>query len=203
MCHTPQTTDADTGNTVDMKVFIHKIHIGSSLPSVKAGTPYQIIGFQNSVNDWSTVVYPPDVRRCQTCHNPNNNAAQTNAWLARPTRAARGSRHGDVNFATGQNHSAGNLPQVSDNQCARCHIPQGDLEFDPSINGAHVYPLESAANPGLVFQILNVDNGGRGQNPTVKFRVQDFQGNGVSMTQLTGGSNRLALLMAGPTSDYG
>jgi OmcA/MtrC family decaheme c-type cytochrome len=51
MCHTSQTTDADTGNTVDMKVFIHKIHMGSSLPSVKAGTPYQIIGFQNSVND--------------------------------------------------------------------------------------------------------------------------------------------------------
>jgi OmcA/MtrC family decaheme c-type cytochrome len=149
------------------------------------------------------VVYPPDGRRCQTCHNPNNNAAQTNAWLARPTRAACGSCHDDVNFATWQNHSAGNLPQVSDNHGAQCHIPQGDLEFDPSIKGAHVYPQESAANPGLVFQILNVDNGGPGQNPTVTFTVQDFQGNGVSMTQLTGGSNRLALVMAGPTSDYG
>ncbi len=58
--------------------------MGSSLPSVQAGTPYQIVGFQNSVNDWSTVVYPADIRRCQTCHNPNNGAAQTNAWLTEP-----------------------------------------------------------------------------------------------------------------------
>jgi hypothetical protein len=60
-----------------VKVFIHKIHMGSFLPSVQAGTRYQIIGFQNSVDDWSTVVYPAAVRRCQTCHNPKNGASQT------------------------------------------------------------------------------------------------------------------------------
>jgi OmcA/MtrC family decaheme c-type cytochrome len=57
MCHTPQTTDPDTGNTLDMKVFVHKLHMGSGLPSVKAGTPYQIIGFNQAV--WSTVNLPP------------------------------------------------------------------------------------------------------------------------------------------------
>ena len=42
ICHTPQTINPDTQLTQDMKVLIHKIHMGSSLPSVKAGTPYRI-----------------------------------------------------------------------------------------------------------------------------------------------------------------
>ena len=42
LCHTPQTVNPDTQPTPDMKVLIHKIPMGSSLPSDKAGTPYRI-----------------------------------------------------------------------------------------------------------------------------------------------------------------
>src|SRR5262249_11582816 len=58
-CHSPTTVagtpniDPDTGNTIDFKVMIHKIHMGENLPSVVAGTPYVIIGFNQSVNDFS------------------------------------------------------------------------------------------------------------------------------------------------------
>ena len=68
VCHTPQSTDPDSGNTVDMTTMVHKIHMGELLPSVEAGMPYQIIGFRQSIHDYSSVVYPADVRNCQTCH---------------------------------------------------------------------------------------------------------------------------------------
>ena len=203
MCHTPQTVDPDTGNTLDMKVFVHKLHMGSQLPSVIAGKPYQIIGFNQAVSDWSTVVLPSDPRRCVFCHEDTKvtGATQSNNWLTNPSRAACGACHDNVNFATGANHV--NLPQVTDNQCTQCHIPQGELEFDASIKGAHTVPTQSATNPGIVVTIVKVDNGVAGKAPTVTFTSKDYAGNGVTMAQLTGGSNRLALVMAGPTTDYG
>src|ERR1035437_6377624 len=203
MCHQPQTVNPDTGNTVDMKVFVHKIHMGSQLPSVIAGKPYQIVGFNNVVSDWSTVVLPSDPRRCTFCHEDVKvtGATQSNNWLTNPSRAACGACHDDVNFATGKNHV--NLPQVSDSQCTQCHIPQGELEFDASIIGAHTVPTQSLTNAGLVFTIVKVDNGVAGKAPTVTFTSKANGGNLVTMAQLTGGSNRMALVMAGPTTDYG
>ena len=78
-----------------------------------------------------------------------------------------------MNFATGKNHV--NLPQVSDNQCTQCHIPQGELEFDASIKGAHTVPTESATRPGLVLNIVKVDNGVAGKAPTVTFTVEGLR----------------------------
>jgi OmcA/MtrC family decaheme c-type cytochrome len=197
LCHQPQTVDPDTGNTVDFKVFIHKIHMGSSLPSVKAGHPYQIIGFNGAVSDWSTVVYPADVRRCQTCHDPNSGAAQANVWLTRPTAVACGSCHDDVNFKSGANHPGG--PQLNDDQCANCHFPQGELPFDASIIGAHTVPVDSTMLGGLAVSITQVANTMAGSKPTVTFTVQDKSGAALALSNL----GSLSFTMAGPTTDYG
>ncbi len=200
MCHQPQTSEPNTGNTVDMKVMAHKIHMGSQLPSVKAGKPYRIGGGANPA-DWSTVVFPSDPRRCESCHEAGTGAAQADAWLKNPSRAACGACHDNVNFVTGENHLS--LPQVDDKQCAGCHIPQGELEFDASIRGGHVMPQESATRPGIVANILKVENGGAGQKPTVTFTLKDSQGNGVPLTSMTTSPNRVSLNIAGPTTDYG
>jgi OmcA/MtrC family decaheme c-type cytochrome len=197
LCHTPQTTDPDTGNTLNLPVMAHKIHMGSELPSVRAGKPYQLIGFQGSVSDFSTVVHPSDPRRCEVCHDLKSGATQSAAYLLRPTRVACGACHDDVNFTTGANHAGG--PQISDNQCSICHIPQGELDFDASIKGAHLVPEDSTNLKGLVFQIQKVENGFAGQKPRVTFTVKDNSGAAVPLGSLS----NLSFVMAGPTADYG
>jgi OmcA/MtrC family decaheme c-type cytochrome len=197
LCHTPQTVDPDTGNTVDLKVMVHKIHMGSSLPSVQSGKPYQIIGFNGSVNDWSSVIYPADVRRCETCHSATTGAVQYTAYLTQPSRAACGACHDDVNFVTGDKHPGG--PQSDDTQCAICHIPQGEIEFDASIKGAHVIPTDSQMLSGLFVEITKVSNGVAGSQPVVSFTAKNKAGATVALSALSS----LSLTMAGPTSDYG
>ena len=195
LCHQPQNTDPDTGNTVDFAVMIHKIHRGADLPSVKAGKPYRIIGNQQSVYDWSEVEFPADVRNCEVCHDPRSGAAQADAWL-KPNRGACGACHDDVNFATGDKHV--DLPQVSDSQCVNCHFPQGELEFDTSIRGAHTIERFSRELPGTKFEILEVADGAAGKRPIVTFSIKDRSGAPIPIAQI----ERMALVLAGPTSDY-
>ncbi len=83
----PQNSDPNTGDTLDAKVFFHKLHMGASLPSVMAGTPY--IPAVNSFGsfNYSTVVFPADPRdprRCEVCHSQTTGAAQATAFLRIP-----------------------------------------------------------------------------------------------------------------------
>ena len=195
LCHSPQTVDPDTGNTVDFKVMIHKIHRGEDLPSVLAGTPYQIIGFGQTPVDFSTVAFPQDIRNCATCHAPP--ATQAANWYTFPSTAACQSCHDDVNFATGENHAGG--MQADDSHCAECHQPQGDREWDASIIGAHTVPFKSAQLKGINATILSVSNAAPGQNPTIQFQLR--QNDGTPIDPSTFGTS-LNAIMGGPTADY-
>jgi OmcA/MtrC family decaheme c-type cytochrome len=211
LCHQPQNADPGTGNSLDLKVMAHKIHMGSQLPSVigtstTPGVPYQILGYMNSVNDFSTVVDPADPRRCEVCHSQTTGAAQAKAYITTPSRAACGACHDDVNFVTGLNHPGGF--QTDDTQCTNCHIAQGETPFDASIMGAHVVPTDTAATypqnpdtllPGINLAITSVQNTAAGQTPTVNFTLQDDKGNKIPLSQ----ASTLEFTMAGPTADYG
>jgi OmcA/MtrC family decaheme c-type cytochrome len=193
MCHTPQTINPDTLLTQDMKVLIHKIHMGSSLPSVKAGTPYRI-WHRGQWSDFSTVVFPQDVRNCTTCHAKG--ATQADNWKTNPGAAACGSCHDNVNFATGLNHV--NLAQPDDKQCKNCHSANYVSDFDASVPGAHVIPNYSKSLPGLVTKVIKVDNATPGNAPTVTFSVMDKSGNPVDISKITS----IRVVLGGPNTDY-
>ncbi len=202
MCHQPQSHETVGGGTVDFKVMIHKIHMGSRLPSVIAGGTYSVQG-----TDFSKVIFPASSSdsdaqaksgfRCEKCHDQKSGATQATNYLTKPTRAACGSCHDDLNFATGLNHPGG--PQVSDSQCASCHIPQGELPFDASIKGGHTVPEDSPLLGGVQIALTKVTNGAAGQKPTVTYTLKDGKGSPLPMSQMAS----LTFVMAGPTGDYG
>ena len=130
LCHQPQNADPTTGNTLDLKVMAHKIHMGSQLPSVVGttttpGVPYQIAGYMGSISNFSTVVDPADPQRCEVCHSQTATGRRApkpaKAFLTEPSRAACGACHDDVNFATGANHPGGF--QTDDNAVRQLPYP--------------------------------------------------------------------------------
>jgi len=123
MCHTPTTFDAQSGNTVDFKVMIHKIHRGSELPSVQPaalppgvttgviglGLTYGIYGFGNTLEDFTDIVFPQDHRNCTTCHEETDaDTPQASNWRITVNSVPCGACHD----ATTQSIVAG-VPQGS------------------------------------------------------------------------------------------
>ncbi len=195
LCHTPQTIDPDTGNTVDMPVMIHKIHMGARLPSVAAGQPYRIIGFGQSVHDYSHVEFVANPMNCKACHEDNKGVAQPAAYT-KPSRAACGACHDNVDFATGANHAR--IVQTNDAGCNLCHPAKMAQEFDISVEGAHVIPERSKQLGGINFDIVEIANARPGSNPIVVFTIMDNAGRPVLASSMT----RLRVYLAGPNTDY-
>lgn len=205
-CHNPGSVEPDSGNTLDFKVMFHKIHDGAKLPSVLAGTPYVIYGFHNSTNDYSSVVFPQDIRNCTKCHNPaDTNTPDAHRYATAPTIQACGSCHDDVNFALGQagGHSGG---VMTDNSlCTMCHTTNG---LAGSVEQSHVIQTKvDAAN--FLYNIVNVANTQPGQKPVVTFSVTNPNNNNTPYDLHTdpaftasGGTSRLEIDLAWDTIDY-
>jgi OmcA/MtrC family decaheme c-type cytochrome len=171
MCHESYSFDAQSGNSIDLKVMIHKIHSGETLPSVEAGGHYGIFGFGNTFTDLGEVVYPQDKRNCSTCHQESDtDTPQASNYRLTVNAEACGSCHDDVNFATGENH--GGVAATADS-CSACHGPtsvvqNGDLRAEK----AHLIP-EVLAAAKFKYEVLKVANTAPGQKPTVTIRVVD------------------------------
>jgi len=198
LCHNSTNIDPDTGNNTDFKQMIHKIHMGEHLPSVQAGTPYQIIGFGQGVNDFSDVALPQDIRNCANCHegtDATKKPTQFNTWFTYPSVEACGACHDDVNFATGANHPGG---VATNDTCAKCHQPDSGADWDASIKAAHAVPAKARQLKGLTATIVSVKNALPGKSPTVVFAIKNGDGTPVDGTKL----NSFSPMFNGPTTSY-
>jgi OmcA/MtrC family decaheme c-type cytochrome len=197
LCHTPQSRDPESGNTVDFKVMIHKIHRGRDLPSVVAGTPYQIIGFGNTVHDFSTVGYPQNIANCTSCHA----GAQGDRWKTMMSKETCTSCH-DTTIFEGTPvppqiaHSGGTGPNITEASCPTCHSP---VSVIAPIDASHMKGLLAPDAPKFQIDIQAMTNTAPGQVPVMTFRVLE---NGAPRNILTAPMTQLTATIAGPNTDF-
>jgi OmcA/MtrC family decaheme c-type cytochrome len=163
MCHESYSFDAQTGNTIDLRVMIHKIH-RDNLPT----KPYGIFGYGNTWYDFSDIQFTQDQRNCQTCHEESDaDTPQASFWRTNITREACGSCHDYVSFETGAGHGG---VAATDDQCFTCHGPNSNFGLRP--DQVHFDPLLRAGEK-FKYEVLNVADSKPGQKPTVTIRVTD------------------------------
>ena len=195
-CHITGHKDGQSGNDIGFPELIHKIHRGADLPSVLAGAPYQIIGYGNSVIDFSHVGFPQDVRNCQTCHARNVDVPNE-----RPSPQACLSCHDRTWIEPGAApagytvHTGGQLGAGAN--CAACHTAE-------RLAGAHLLPALDPTRPSLRLVIDGVENFTPGGVATVRFTATDAAGVPFDVQAPPAGVtlNRLAVTVAGPTVGY-
>ncbi len=213
-CHNPYSIDGDTGNSVDMKRLIHNIH--------SARADYQIIGFGGTLHDWSTLVWPQDIRNCTTCHEEDDaNTPDASNYRLVANRAACGTCHyddgvpgnGEHEFAIENGVHPGPAQFNNDTQCLDCHGPNGTVTNSEGrlvqIPVAHEI-REKTEGGKFSLNILNVTATGQGQMPVITFSVTDPTNGDApynihtdpAFTTCAFGASRLAVNVAWSTTDY-
>ncbi len=140
MCHNSGTVDANSGNNLDLRTMVHKIHSGKLLKSKLAagGEDYTIWGFSNSMHNYAEVGFPQDLRNCTKCHSAANPATpQGDNWKTKPTKEACLTCHAnnagsawdtshlvyaksaEVNGGTAKPNAV--AKDLTNAQCATCH----------------------------------------------------------------------------------
>jgi OmcA/MtrC family decaheme c-type cytochrome len=192
LCHTPQSVDPESGNTVDMPYMIHQIHMGANLPS---GEAYTITGYRDSVHEYSEVHMPQAVTNCTACHSDEVDEAgdpvvpHADVWKTGPTAVACGACHDDVDFATGDGHDGG--AQADNSLCAACHDAE-EIED-------HHMPLAGIAK--LVLELdgdVAIDETG-----LVSFSFTAADTDGVAITDADDTAQyRIGYLLGWPAAEY-
>ncbi len=189
-CHAPGNTlknsaaNGGATNTLEMSVMLHKIHAGRELQSV-AGPDGQFYDNPNTalderldngklyqlgaVSTWNTAAFPAVLANCQACHT--GSVANVDNWKSVPSRAACGSCHDLVNFATGVNHGA----YTTDDVCNGCHPATGGVL---SVTSAHDWTKKDIRNIPEFDIALTVDTPARGyfikgESPVISIALKD------------------------------
>lgn len=144
ICHNAGSTDYNTSNAIDLKLMVHRIHMGKELPK-----DYQVQQLRIKHTDKNGAItgtgYPQDVKNCVKCHTGTAAAAGSlsgtvatqdgDNWKKVPSRNACGACHNGIDFAKNTGVTLADAAKglttstiahiggakADDTQCALCH----------------------------------------------------------------------------------
>jgi OmcA/MtrC family decaheme c-type cytochrome len=186
-CHNPGSTDANSGNTVDFKVMVHKIHSGANNPEVETDPPgeYAIWGFNNTKHNYSDVLYPQDTLNCSKCHDGTNpETPQGDNWKNEPSEAACTSCHG-----TPDPVQYPNFPNLTAAEIETAHVTDNSTPNNPDV----------PAGVPVMEYVLNSTTVGGANQAVINFQILR---DGLPLdllnlpTDLTGATNRPSFVLA-------
>lgn len=193
-----------SGNTIDFKVMIHKIHRSNDLPSVLAGTPYF---FGN--DDFSEIGYPQDIRHCDKCHDTGKGAEGGN-WRTVPTMATCTSCHDDISFVdpppAGQVLHTGGV-QLDNAGCTLCHTPTAP-GLSPIADRHAIFAETAAADFQFNIDTTRTAFDAGSRTLSIVFSVTNPNAGGAPYNILAdapftqGSSSTLSILVGFPTNEY-
>lgn len=207
--------DPESNENLDFRVMIHRIHAGATLPSVRSGGKFYIVGRNQTVHDFSTGEFPPlrEATDCTACHQGGANA---DAWKTRASFTACTSCHDGVRFdgtagaacalgtdeAAPCDHPLSPALVSAGSDCASCHAAGTS---SPPIGPDVAHRNETLALASRWgYEILQVTVG-EDRMPVVRFRVtKDGAPNDIktdaAWTQ-GGGASRLFVDVAWPATE--
>ncbi len=189
-CHSPDGKDAQSGESIEMAVMIHKIHAGNELDSVAGpdghyydnpNTPAnettdngKYILWGNGVRpvSWEGAAFPAVLANCQACHT--GSGVDADNWKTVPSRAACGSCHDSIDWASGLNHGGGSA--ANDDFCAGCHHSSSTSPL--SVTQAHDWTKKDIRNIPEYNVALTTDTPSRGyyingESPVISIALTD------------------------------
>jgi len=207
-CHQEGAIDVGSGNTMDFRVMIHKIHTGANLTKL----PYQFCGFgcENfgaPPDDFSEIHFPQSTMNCVACHDPANPETPQAIRIANnPTAEVCASCHDQLEFddtgLTNERRNHIGLAQPN-STCAACHSEDGLM-----ISALESHLMEDAVEAQRIqYNILSITNTGEGQSPVVTFSITDPTDDNAPRDLFTdpafnGDATSVNMTFTWPTADF-
>ncbi|MDH4215321.1 MAG: OmcA/MtrC family decaheme c-type cytochrome [Gallionella sp.] len=213
VCHNPGSADYATGNPIDLKLMVHRLHMGKRLKQ-----DYQLrtlVARKDTGGVITGIDYPQDQKNCAKCHDSAKAKDAANSQL-KPSKNACWGCHSDYKYTTSRWYSIhvwtalgidrDNPDAASDSVCSGCHV--GAIHTIPEwTNSANYqYNIHSVTwNPDRTVSVeFSVNNPAGGFTYNIKdssyqYTTVDIAGTTTTKNFVFG---NLAVLFGWGSSDY-